>query len=76
MAASIQLKNNLPVILIDTSYFIFYRYYSTLKWYQFRNKEINYQAIDQDGDQPVWHQTPEEGQLPHQWPPNTSKAWA
>lgn len=48
MATSIQLKNNLPVILIDTSYFIFYRYYSTLKWYQFRNKEINYQAIDQD----------------------------
>ena len=45
---NIQIKKDLPVILIDTSYFIFYRYYSTLKWYQFRNKEINYQAIDQD----------------------------
>lgn len=45
---NIQIKKDLPVILIDTSYFIFYRYYSTLRWYQFRNKEINYQTIDQD----------------------------
>lgn len=43
-----KLDSRLPAILIDTSYFIFYRYYSTLKWYQFRNKEIDYTKIDQD----------------------------
>jgi 5'-3' exonuclease len=42
------LSQKLPVLLIDTSYFIFYRYYSSLKWYQFKNKEINYETIDQD----------------------------
>lgn len=44
----IQLKKDLPIILVDTSYFIFYRYYSTLRWYQFRNKEIDYTTIEND----------------------------
>jgi len=45
---NISIKNDKPIILFDTSYFIFYRYFSSLKWYQFRNKEINYQEIDKD----------------------------
>lgn len=43
-----ELKNGEAVILVDTSYFIFYRYYSSLKWYQFRNKEIDYTTIHDD----------------------------
>lgn len=45
---NIHIKNSSPVILLDTSYFIFYRYYSTLKWYQFRNKEIDYPNIHEN----------------------------
>lgn len=41
----LQLNSKLPVILMDTSYFIFYRYFSTLKWYQFREKDIDYTTI-------------------------------
>ena len=42
----IRLNKLLPVVLFDTSYFIFYRYFSTLKWYQFRNKNIVYTELD------------------------------
>lgn len=45
---TIRLHSKSPVILIDTSYFIFYRYFSTLKWYQFKNKDIIYTDIDKD----------------------------
>ena len=27
-----------PIVFIDTSYFVFYRYYATLRWYTFRNR--------------------------------------
>lgn len=37
-----------PVILIDTSYFIFYRYFSTLKWYQFNKNEVDVEKIVDD----------------------------
>jgi len=47
---SIRLYSKAPVILIDTSYFIFYRYFSTLKWYQFKNKDIIYTDIDKDNE--------------------------
>ena len=42
----IRINKLLPVVLFDTSYFIFYRYFSTLKWYQFRNKNIVYTELD------------------------------
>lgn len=29
-----------PIILIDGSYFVFHRFYATLKWYKFRNESI------------------------------------
>lgn len=44
----VRLDKSLPVVLIDTSYYIFYRYFSTLKWYQFRNKEIDYEQIHEN----------------------------
>lgn len=30
-----------PCMLIDTSYFVFYRYYATLNWYKYREKDVN-----------------------------------
>lgn len=27
-----------PIVLIDASYFVFYRYYATLRWWSFRNR--------------------------------------
>ena len=27
-----------PIVFIDTSYFVFYRYYATLRWFTFRNR--------------------------------------
>lgn len=45
---TIRLCSKTPIILIDTSYFIFYRYFSTLKWYQFKNKDIVYSELDKD----------------------------
>lgn len=47
---TIVLNKEKPIILIDTSYFIFYRYFSTLKWYQYQNKDINYENITEDED--------------------------
>lgn len=47
---TIRLDKKKPIILIDTSYFIFYRYFSTLKWYQFQNKTIDYEMITEDSD--------------------------
>jgi 5'-3' exonuclease len=47
---SIALNKLKPVILIDTSYFIFYRYFSTLKWYQYNKEDINYETITDDED--------------------------
>ena len=44
----ISLSKSLPVVLVDTSYFIFYRYFSSVKWYQFRKKDIDFTTIDQD----------------------------
>ena len=48
MATVITLDRKSPVIIIDTSYFIFYRYFSSIKWYQFKNKEIDFADIHND----------------------------
>lgn len=47
---TIRLDKEKPIILIDTSYFIFYRYFSTLKWYQFQDKAVVYETITEDED--------------------------
>jgi 5'-3' exonuclease len=44
----IHLNRDLPVILIDTSYFIFYRYFSTVKWYKYKQKNIDFSRIHED----------------------------
>ena len=48
MVIEIKLDPKYPVILIDTSYYMFHRYFSTLKWYQFSHKDINYQTLHND----------------------------
>lgn len=48
MKETVTLDKSIPVILIDTSYFIFYRYFSSIKWYQFRKKAIDYEDIHND----------------------------
>ncbi len=44
----IKLDKNFPVILIDASYFIFHRYFSSIKWYKYKNKDIDYTKIHED----------------------------
>jgi 5'-3' exonuclease len=44
----IKLDSKFPVILIDTSYFIFHRYFSSVKWYKYKNKEIDFSTIHED----------------------------
>lgn len=34
-----------PIILIDTSYYVFYRYFATNRWFSFQNKEFNTEDI-------------------------------
>lgn len=33
--------NSYPIVLIDGSYYIFYRYFATLRWYKFQNMEVD-----------------------------------
>lgn len=37
----LKISNNSPIILVDGSYFIYHRFFATLKWYSFRNKEVD-----------------------------------
>lgn len=37
----IQINKNKPIVLIDCSYYIFHRYFATLKWFSFQKLEIN-----------------------------------
>lgn len=48
MTDTIKVLNDYPIILVDTSYFIFYRYYSTLRWYKFKKEDIDYSEIHND----------------------------
>jgi len=37
--------NHKPIVLIDTSYYIFFRYFATLKWCGFQKKEFDIETI-------------------------------
>jgi DNA polymerase-1 len=39
------LNTKRPSLLIDTSYFVFYRYYATLNWYRHVNKDIDVSSL-------------------------------
>ena len=36
----ISLNNSKPIIIIDSGYYVFYRYFATYKWYMFQKKEF------------------------------------
>jgi len=40
--------NDKPLILIDCSYYIFYRYFATLKWYSLQGLSFNNEKLNQD----------------------------
>jgi len=40
MATKLSLDSNKPIILVDGSYFVFHRFFATVKWYKFREKNI------------------------------------
>lgn len=37
----VQLQENSPVILVDGGYFMFHRFFATLKWYKYRNPDVD-----------------------------------
>jgi 5'-3' exonuclease len=41
----IEIDKSKPVILIDGSYYVFYRYFATLRWFAFQKKDIDIQNI-------------------------------
>lgn len=43
----ITLKNNKSIILIDSSYYVFYRYFATYKWYSMQKKEFDEKAFNE-----------------------------
>ena len=38
---NIILNINKPIVLIDSSYYVFYRYFATFKWFKMQKREIN-----------------------------------
>ena len=47
---NINLNRQSNILLIDTSYYIFYRYYATLKWYTYNNEKKKTTFVDSDDD--------------------------
>lgn len=43
----ITLKKSKPIILIDSSYYVFYRYFATYKWYTMQKKEFDEQTFNE-----------------------------
>jgi 5'-3' exonuclease len=41
----IELDKAKPVVLIDGSYYVFYRYFATLRWFTFQKKDIDIESI-------------------------------
>jgi 5'-3' exonuclease len=46
MSLNIYINNKKPLVLIDGSYFIFNRFYSTYKWYSYQEKDIDTDSED------------------------------
>lgn len=45
MATTIPFSTDTPVLLIDTSYYIFHRYFATLRWFSFKEPELNTEQL-------------------------------
>ena len=47
---NININNNYNLIIIDTSYYIFHRYYATLKWYEYYVQRKNAAFVNSDDE--------------------------
>eukprot|EP00960_Hanusia_phi_P053865 762478-Hanusia_phi.AAC.16 len=45
---NVNIKSGKAILLIDCSYYIFYRYYATLRWFKFRNVEIDTSTLGEE----------------------------
>jgi 5'-3' exonuclease len=43
--AILELNDTKPIILIDGSYYVFYRYFATMRWFSFQKKEFEIESI-------------------------------
>lgn len=41
----IEFNKNIPTVLIDSSYYVFYRYFATMRWFTFQKKEFEIETI-------------------------------
>ena len=44
----LELSNNKTFVLIDTSYYVFYRYFATMRWFGFQKKEFDLATITEN----------------------------
>jgi len=48
MLLSFTFNKNKPVVLIDGSYYVFYRYFATLRWFSFQKREFDVNTISEN----------------------------
>jgi DNA polymerase-1 len=44
----LEFNTNKPIILIDGSYYVFYRYFATMRWFTFQKKEFEVETITEN----------------------------
>jgi 5'-3' exonuclease len=45
---NLELNEKHPIILIDGSYYVFYRYFATMRWFTFQKKEFSVETITEN----------------------------
>lgn len=48
MTMLLEFTGNKPIILIDASYYVFYRYFATVRWFSFQKKEFDINTITEN----------------------------
>jgi 5'-3' exonuclease len=48
MTMLLDFEGNKPIILIDGSYYVFYRYFATVRWFSFQKKEFDINTITEN----------------------------
>lgn len=41
-------QKNKPIILVDGSYYVFYRYFATMRWFTFQKKDFNVETVTEN----------------------------
>lgn len=50
MTTTIEILADKPVVLIDSSYYIFFRYFATMRWFTFQKKVFNIEEITENDE--------------------------